>query len=496
MTFVPLANLGKFGTPTFITVLLLTLLIVQRPVVHAAQLPDMGSSAGALMTLEDERQLGKEFMRNVRYQLKLIEDPILDEYIQTLGQGLASHLDQVDYQYQFFIVDDDSINAFAGPGGYIGVHSGLIHASQTVDELASVLAHEIAHVSQRHLVRGFEQQSNLALPALAAIIAAVLLGKGDANISEAVIASTMAGSIQSQLNFSRSHEMEADNVGIELMAKSDYDPRYMAIFFETLLAKNRYTEANLPEFILTHPLTATRVAEAKNRAQAYAKPDRHEFSLAFDLMKIRLRALQNSRLPSQPEMLTTSTGDNSSAGRYRRITQLIQAKQFNVARQSLQQLQKDDEVRIIYLICAAELESLAGQPETAASILQQALRIFPANRPLTELYAEVLLAQGRAKEAMATLQAHIYRGYRNEHIYKLFAQSATQSGYLVDAYEALADYHLLRGEEHTAIEHLERALDISKGDTQRSLVLASRVKSLKQQLLEAKAKERSTENTP
>ena len=493
MIFVSLSAHSLFSSAInpWARLIVVVLVCLNLSITSAAPLPDMGSSAGALMTLEDERQLGKEFMRSVRYQLKLIEDPILDEYIQNLGQRLASHLDHVDHHYTFFIVDDDTINAFAGPGGYIGVHSGLIHAAKTEDELASVMAHEIAHVSQRHLVRSFEQQSNLAIPAMAAIFAAILLGKSDADVSEALIASTMAGSIQSRLNFSRSHEKEADNVGIELMAKSDYDPRYMAVFFETLLAKNRYTEANLPEFILTHPLTASRVAEAKNRAESYRKPSHHEFSIAFGLMKTRLRALQIGDQPRKQNVAIQTSDDSSVIGRYRRTTQLMQMGKFDAAQKILSQLRKDDDERILYIITAAEIESAAGRHDRAVHELQNALRNFPANRPLTEMYAKELLAQGRAADALSVLQAHINRGYQNEVIFKLYAQSAKQAGQLSKAYEALADYHLLRGELHTALEHLERALEISKGDTLRTLELASRVEKLKQYVLKAQEKERS-----
>lgn len=468
----------------FLTSLLLlpSIALVPKCALASNSLPDMGSSANRIMTLEEERELGQEFMRAVRQKLKLIEDPLIDDYVQNLGQRLVSQLDNVSHNYQFFVVDEGSINAFAGPGGYIGVHSGLIFATKTEDELASVLAHEIAHVSQRHLVRSVEQQSNLALPALAAVFAAILLGGGDADIGEALIAGTMAGSIQSQLNFSRNHEAEADNVGIDIMAKAKYDPRYMAVFFETLLSTQRYTEANLPEFILTHPLTASRIAEAKARAESYPKPSTHKYKLNYDLIKSRIHYLIKSKDRYSTTPNVVDSGERSGLApidRYRQALDDIQHRQFEPARKLLQQLRSQDQSRIIYIVSQAELELDSGKPNRAINILSDALLNYPGNRPLTELYADALIQGKQPEKARVVLEKHLQSGPHNEKLYQALALSAKQSGKLSEAYEALANYHLLKGETSTAIEHLERAIATSPSDIKRRLVLATQLKKIK-----------------
>ena len=451
---------------------------------EATTLPDMGSTTNLTLSIEEEKELGREFMRNVRQKLKLIEDPIVDEYIQSLGQRLVSQLDDAQFDYHFFIVDESNINAFAGPGGYIGIHTGLIFATKTEDELVSVMAHEIAHVSQRHLVRSVEQQSNLAIPAMAAIFAAILLGGADANIGEAVIAGTMAGSIQSQLNFSRSHEAEADNVGLELMAKSGYDPRYMAVFFETLLSTQRYAEANVPEFILTHPLTASRIAEAKNRAEHYPKLTSHPFNLNYHLIKARIRQLVMSHNDDANDSVANQLELEKPVASlpleyYQSALDAIKEKKFDVARKQLAKLDSLDEPRIIYIVTRAELEIDAGKYDRAINILAAALLNYPGNRPLTELYADALIKGGKPEQARVVLEKHISSGFHNEKLYLALATACKQSGKLSEAYEAQANYHLLKGETSTAIEHLQRAMNTSKSDVKRHLVLATQLKKIK-----------------
>jgi len=450
--------------------------------VIANSLPDMGSTSSLTMSIEDEKILGREFMRSVRQKLKLVEDPIVDDYIQNLGQRLVSHLDSTSFDFHFFVVDEASINAFAGPGGYIGIHSGLIFATKTEDELVSVMSHEIAHVSQRHLVRSVEQQSNLALPAMAAIFAAILLGGSDADIGEAVIAGTMAGSIQSQLNFSRDNESEADNVGLETMAKAGYDPRYMAVFFETLLSTQRYAESAVPEFILTHPLTASRIAEAKNRAEHYAKQTTHSFDLNYQLIKSRMQFLvapksNNDRLVSPLELGKPKVSQPLEY--YQAALVAMSEKNYSAARTYLQNVIKLDQARIIYIVTQAELELDEGKTASAVNMLAAALLNYPNNRPLTELYADALIKGGNPEKARSVLEKHINSGFRNEKLYQALALCARQSGKISEAYEAQANYHLLKGEISTAIEHLQRALNTSQADVKRHLILATQLKKIK-----------------
>jgi predicted Zn-dependent protease len=208
----------------------LTLLLVLCTFVVAADemsLPELGDSSATSLTPEQEQQIGSEMVRRMRKSGYIISDPLITSYIEEVGRSLAVHT-QSEQDFTFFVVDAPGINAFALPGGYIGIHSGLLLASRTESELASVIAHEIAHVSQHHIARGIEQANRMNLPLSVAMIAAILLSGGDPNVANAAMAASLGGSQQAQINFTRAHEHEADRIGMQLLAHSEYDPQGMA----------------------------------------------------------------------------------------------------------------------------------------------------------------------------------------------------------------------------------------------------------------------------
>ena len=472
---------------------LLILFYGVMPQAHASDLPDMGNTAGTLISLEEEKQLGKEFMRNIRQTLTLVDDPVCNSYITTLGHRLASQIDTQDQTFTFFIVDDPSINAFAGPGGYIGVHTGLIEATVSESELASVLAHEIAHVVQRHLVRQLESDQHMSVPTMAAVIAAILLGKGNPDITQAVIASSVAGRVQSQLSFSRLHEQEADRVGIDMLARAGYDPRSMANFFETLQKANRFNMAGVPEFILTHPVTATRIADARGRAAQLSYQKKSDKpSLEYQLFVARINYLDQQKSTAtkvaNTKILQQKPHKLDFAGRYAHALSLLNIKEFNAARKEIATLIADDMMRIPYIVTQADIENADQHPKAALEHLAQALMLYPQNQTLSLLYATTLLQTGQAKNAMLALQDFV----RNKNvddpiIYKTYATSADKAGYQSEAYEAMADYYYSLGQIHTAIQHLKQAIKQNDTDAYRKLRLEARLEQLKQEVLNNQA---------
>ncbi|MDH5650141.1 MAG: M48 family metalloprotease, partial [Gammaproteobacteria bacterium] len=235
-----------------------------------SNLPDLGDESGALISPLEERRLGEDFMRQARHQLQFIDDPELVDYLQSLGNKLVAQSENTQQPFRFFLVNNPSINAFAVPGGFITVHTGLVLAAETESELSAVLAHEIAHITQRHIPRMFAAQKRTAAPAMAALLAAILmLEAGHTEGGEAAIALSTASMVQSQINFTRAHEEEADRVGTQIMADAGHDPRAMAAMFKRMQSWGRLYETNLPEFLRTHPLTGRRIAESENRANQY-----------------------------------------------------------------------------------------------------------------------------------------------------------------------------------------------------------------------------------
>jgi len=466
--------------------------LITLPVL-ASELPDIGSSSELIMSPEDEKRLGMEFMRQVRASLKLVDDITSNEYIQALGEKLASQVDTGGQTFTFFIVDDPTINAFAGPAGYIGVHTGLIMAAKNEGELSSVMAHEIAHVIQRHLFRSIESAQNMSLASVGAIIAAILLGsQAGGQVGEAVLASTMAGAQQQQLSYSRAHEQEADRVGIEMLASAGYNPNDMADFFEILLKASKYSQHNIPEFLLTHPVTVSRIADSRGRAANYKyippqKPPSSEPS-NFDLLKTRLKVFSTTH---EQEKLYIADFEKEKKN-YKNVDHLklyemalrYQAlQQYATAKQLLDTLLDAEPQRVAYVLASAENEIDANNYDSAINLLNSSILIYPDNLALNVLYARASMLANNPLTAIHVLENQIRSGRYNSGAYKLLATAWQKAGHQSEAYEALGNYYQSLGEINTAINHFEEALKKSGKDEFRELRLKAKIKQLKGELI-------------
>jgi predicted Zn-dependent protease len=467
-------------TMTYRHFLLICSLILGAPSIAPAadiNLPNIGDAAGTLMSPEEERQLGQEFMQNVRQSLTLLDDPIAEEYIQTLGDHLVSQVSDYHQQVTFFIVKDPAINAFAGPGGYIGVHTGLITSARSEGELASVLAHEISHVVQRHLLRAFETDSRMGLPTLAAILAAIIVGGNNPQVGEAVLASSIAGTTQKQLTFSRQHEQEADRVGLDILAHAGYDPRTMVSFFETLQQSNRYADNRLPEFLLTHPLTFSRVADTRNRAAQYPQIKSGD-DTTFQLFQARIAVATTEKINLQ----TTDSAKQNATAQYRNTLTSLKKGEYEQARRGIKILLAQDPNRILYHQTAAEIELASDNIETASGLLKNSLELFPDNEPLSLLYAETLLQLEDADTTLRLLDRQIRHHPRQKRLYSLQARAAQKAGQPADAYLALAEIQILEGNTRQAIDYMELALKQTNVILHQRLAIEARLKSIKDEV--------------
>src|SRR5487761_2594498 len=259
------------------------------------ELPDLGSPANAAISLEDEYEAGLMYTREMRKKGVILGDPEVSAYIEQIGHELSSYAEEGQHQFSYFVIKDPDVNAFAIPGGFIFVNSGTILTTTNESELAGVLAHETAHVTQRHIARGIVDQAHSGLISTAAMLAAILLGAtaggGSPSAMEGAIAATQGAAIQHQINYSRSQEAEADRIGIYTMASAGFDPLAMATFFGNL---NRNSpdpsRTNAIGFLLDHPVTSDRIAEARNRASQIGRIH-HVDSISYGLMRERLRSL-------------------------------------------------------------------------------------------------------------------------------------------------------------------------------------------------------------
>ena len=255
------------------------------------KIPDMGSPADAILNKSQEAQIGRAIMRSIRMSGQLVEDPQITEYINEIGHLIAAQTNDGDHEFTFFVVNDPRINAFALPGGYIGVHTGLIDATRNEDELAGVLAHEVAHVTQRHIARSIHASSRQSVLSTALMLGALILGAagGDADAVQAGMAIAQGTAAQQQINFTRSNEYEADRIGIGALAQAGFDPHGMSSFFEVMSRQQLSApDERMPEFLRTHPVTSARIAEARSRSAAYPRVSTSD-STNYGLVQARLR---------------------------------------------------------------------------------------------------------------------------------------------------------------------------------------------------------------
>lgn len=454
----------------------------------ATRLPDIGDAAGQVITPAEERQIGREYMRNVRMALKLRDDPIIVDYLQNLAELLVSQVDGYEQPITMFLVDDASINAFAGPGGYIGVHTGLIVSAEKEGELVSVLAHELAHVVQRHLLRSVERGKKVELATLAAMVAAIVIGSQNPQAGQAMLSGTLAGSVQQQLNYSRQYEQEADRIGINMMTRAGYDPRDMVSFFEKLQSSNRYAGLRAVEMLQTHPLTLSRIADARNRAEQSPRIHAHG-EQEFQLIKVRTLSLDQDPvtfLKSLDELAISP-----AAHRYGEALAAEKSGNFERARSLIAQLIKEDPHRLLYPYTAGEIELAAQRPAAARQRLQSALTLYPQNALLSGLLAKALLDEGRPAEASALLAEQL-RLSPSRRLYALHAQAAKAAGQLSAAYHSLAELAYIDGNTLQAIDYLEQAIAETGDNTYRRLALQARLQAWKDEVKNA-ARETATE---
>lgn len=459
-----------------------TLSSTALPGLSAAQgieLPDIGGSS---VSLEQEHRIGQAAYNNIREAHAVLNDPLVEHYIQNLGYELVSSGDPQDFRFHFFIVNDADINAFAMPGGYIGVNYGLILDTQSESELAAVMAHEIAHVTQRHYARSYDALKGTSLAATAALIAAILLGAKNDQIGQAAAASIAAGSAQKQIDFTRANEKEADSVGIRLLEKAGFNPESMADFFQRLQHATRLYGAEAPEFLRTHPVTSARIAEARNRARQFPH---HKYisHKAYYLIRARLQVLTSrdpaGTLRSFKQNLAKGSYLDKDAEEYGYALALMANNDNARALPILSRLQNADPQRLAYITAWAEAEAGSGHSDKAVSRLHAALQLNPYNPLLSHYYASTLLQAGKPKTAITFLQDFINNAPPSPDTYKLLAQAQGQAGNDVGAQMAMAEYYAQYGQLHQAIQLLEQARRTRGLDFYDSSRIEARLKDLK-----------------
>ena len=486
--------------PTFITknrvfAAFTALLITITPLLPAAAapiaLPDIGDSAGATLSREDERKLGEAFMREARRQLTLIEDGEINAYLRSVGNRLTAHSDGDGRPFTFFVVSDPSINAFAAPGGYIGVHSGLILATRNEDELAAVLAHEIAHVTQRHIARSVDASRKTGFAYQAALIAALILASQDGEMGRAALTAAQAGMVQSQIDFTREHEHEADRVGMHTLARAGFSPSGMPDFFEQLAHTYRF-QKRPPEFLSTHPVTTTRISESRARADQLPHPS-PRLRLDYRMMRAKLEVLEGKETGALLELFKTrlqaNTHDSELATRYGYALALSRAGRHAEARDQLAPLLKQEPDRTPLINAQAIIERAAGRPGEALKIFDQALTLYPGDYALTLEKGATQLAVGRPAQARRTLLP-LLDSHDDPTLRRTLATACERANRRAEAHRHMAEHHYHNGDLATAIQQLEAALKLRDDDYFENARASARLKEIQDEYRELKAAKR------
>lgn len=455
--------------------LVISLLLTSVTPLQAQSLPDLGDASSAIITPEQEYRLGRAWLRSLRSQVSLLEDPLVQDYVDHLVYRLASYSDLQEPDLAIVIVNSQDINAFAVPGGVIGLNAGLFLHAQTEDEVAAVVSHELAHVSQRHFTRRYADSKRVNRAMLAGILTSLAIAiAGDAEAGMAGMMASQAGAIQAQLAYSRHHEREADRVGMQTLVSAGMDPFAMPTFFERLLRSQQFS-GKPPEFILTHPITESRIADSKSRAHSMARPPLRQ-SPEFFLIKYRLQALY---IRDSKEALSTFQKQYHQGSSYMQqavgfglAMAAIRAKDYSLADNTLARLQQQNPDQIWFTLALAESMEQQKRYEEAIQLSKKVLTMSPGHYGASIILARNLVAKNELDEARALLERLQWQ-YPTLATHRLLAKIWTDKKDKARSHLSHGEIFFAMGEEQKGIQQLRYALKYSEND----FILYSQVKA-------------------
>ena len=481
----------------------LALAPLQRGAVAQSQpeLPTLGEVASDDLSPTNERRLGEAIMRQVARDPSYLPDPDATEYLNQIGYQLVAASPARHMDFGFFAVRDPMINAFALPGGFIGIHTGLVLAAQSESELASVMAHEIAHVEQRHIARMLAKQKESTAIAIGALLLALLAARSNSSSSgdmaQAAILGGQAAAVQQQLNFSREAEREADRVGFQILVNAGYDARAMAVFFGRMQQASRIFESGTaPSYLRTHPLTVERMSDMQNRVSE-ARVRQHADSLDFSLVRARLRVLQDPTLQGARDaqvhfstQLRDRTAASEAAAQYGLALALLRlddSKRAYEAALASRRLARDRPSPMLDKLVSETRYAAAKTPaerEAAIAQAREATARFPLSRLSAIHYVDLLQRDNRHETAVAFLREQLALPRSEATYFSMLAKSYAVLGQRTLQHQAVAEAYLLLGATPAAVEQLQLARKAADADFYVMSEVDARLRQLSQQLKE------------
>ena len=469
------------------------LALLGRPqAVLADDLPDLGEAARSEFSPQLERKIGERIFNEIRLrEPSYVDDAEINDYLNRLGSRLVAASPNPTVDCQFFAIRDNTVNAFAMFGGFIGVNTGTLLTAQSESELAGVLAHEISHVTQNHLARQIAREKQNSIATMIAMAVGVLAARSNSQVASAAIASAQAGSIQSQLAYSRDFEREADRMGYQTLASAGYNVRGMGDFFGRLQQAGRVYENNAPVYLRSHPLTVERISDMQNRADG--SPYRQVAdSVDFHLVRARIRVQASGAREAVGDFgtqLREKKYASEAATRYGLAYSLLRAKEVAAAQREVEALLALKLSSPMIAGLAAETRLASGDQAGALLIYRDALQRYPQSRALVYGYTEALLAAGQYEQSQRFLDAQLPLYASDYRLYGLQARTFALTGKRLQQHRAQAEFYLLQGQLGPAVEHLQFAQQATDGSFFEQSAVDARLRELRKlQAEEAKQK--------
>ncbi|MSP86829.1 MAG: M48 family peptidase [Methylotenera sp.] len=458
----------------------------------ANDLPELGDVSQTVLSPLQEQAIAEQILRDVAVSDDVVQDIEITAYLQALGTRLVSNSPDSQLKFNFFVVQDSSINAFAMPGGVVGVHTGLILAASSESELASVLGHEIGHVTQHHLARMLAVQKTDTFKNIAGIALALLVARANPQLASGALATASAVGIQSQLDYTREHEREADRIGLQILDSGGFDVRAMPAFFSTLQRGTRFAEGGAPSFLRTHPLTSERIADVDNRValMAYRQvPD------SVDFQYVRAKLLANKEVPE-----TTIGVFEQNIREHRYVNEAVEHYGLAVAymRKSAQKeflvraekeviwLKKNAAQHAMIENLSARLQVVSNNPQQAAKQYASALQLYPDNRALIYGYAEHFLAIKQADSAIKLIKEKQNMYPYDAYFYEILAKAYAMQNKVLLSHQAQGEAYFRKYNLVRAIEQMELANKANDGDFYQVSIVEARLKELRRMQGEVK----------
>ena len=445
------------------------------------KLPLLGDSASGVISKQQEYELGRLWLKSFRSRVREYDDPLMQQYLEQLLYNLATYSDLEDPRLELIVVKNPSMNAFAVPGGVVGFHTGVFAFAENEDQMVSVLAHELAHLSQRHFARGVEAQRTSSIISMAGLLASLVIAAtagGDAGL--AAITSTQAMTMQGQLRYSRSNEKEADRMGMQTMERASRDPAAVAGMFETMLRATRFSGSRLPEFLLSHPVTERRISDARGRAMKHSM--RHYMSNPeYFLMQARaMVAMEKSPIDSikRFQAKLDSNTQNSDAANYGLALAYIKLGEHASAGKILDDLIEANPFLLTFRHTDIELDIARQNYAAALGKLNELLARNPNNYPLTRLKSEALWQAHRYEDAGAVLTGLSRIRPEDPMVWYQLAEVRGLAGNISGVHQARAEYFILVGAFGKARDQLSLAVKLVALDFKRSAIIRQRLKDI------------------